>query len=55
MLDGARYFTGCLRDVTTQKAAIAERENLLERLTHSNAELERFAMWPPTTCRSRCA
>jgi PAS domain S-box-containing protein len=43
MLDGARYFTGCLRDVTTQKAAIAEREKLLERLTHSNAELERFA------------
>jgi PAS domain S-box-containing protein len=42
-LDGTGYFTGCLRDVTTQKAAIAEREELLERLTQSNAELERFA------------
>ena len=42
-LDGTRYFTGCLRDVTTQKAASAEREKLLERLTQSNAELERFA------------
>jgi two-component system sensor kinase FixL len=41
--DGNRYFTGCLRDVTVQKAAIAEREKLLERLTQSNAELERFA------------
>ncbi len=42
-LDGTRYFTGCLRDVTTQKAAIAEREKLLDRLAQSNAELERFA------------
>ncbi len=42
-LDGTRYFTGCLRDVTAQKAALAEREDLLVRLTNSNAELERFA------------
>ncbi len=42
-LDGDRYFTGCLRDVTTQNAALAEREKLLERLTQSNVELERFA------------
>jgi PAS domain S-box-containing protein len=42
-LDGTRYFTGCLRDVTAEKAALAEREDLLVRLTSSNAELERFA------------
>jgi two-component system sensor kinase FixL len=41
--DGVRYFAGCLRDVTKQKAALTEREELLSRLTHSNAELERFA------------
>jgi two-component system sensor kinase FixL len=42
-LDGIRCFTGCLRDVTKQKAAMEERETLLTRLTNSNAELERFA------------
>ena len=43
MDDGIRYFSGCLRDITEQKAAMAERDRLLARLTHSNAELERFA------------
>jgi len=42
-LDGARYLTGCLRDITPQKAAAAELELLMTRLTESNAELERFA------------
>jgi two-component system, LuxR family, sensor kinase FixL len=43
MVDGIRYFTSSLRDVTKQKAALDEREKLLARLTQSNAELERFA------------
>jgi two-component system sensor kinase FixL len=43
MADGIQYFTGCLRDITVQKAAMAERDRLLVRLTQSNAELERFA------------
>lgn len=43
LVDGSRYFTACLRDVTRQKQAAAEREMLLARLTRSNAELERFA------------
>ncbi len=42
-LDGTRYFTGCMRDITQQQAALAEREKLLARLTQSNVELERFA------------
>jgi len=40
---GKTYVTGCLRDITQQKAAAAERDMLLTRLTESNAELERFA------------
>ena len=42
-LDGVRYFTATLRDISKQKAALEEREKLLTRLTHSNSELERFA------------
>jgi two-component system, LuxR family, sensor kinase FixL len=42
-VEGIRVFAGCLRDVTRQKTAMAEREKLLTRLTHSNSELERFA------------
>jgi light-regulated signal transduction histidine kinase (bacteriophytochrome) len=41
--DGERFFVCCLRDITEQKAALDEREQLLTRLTNSNAELERFA------------
>ncbi len=43
MVDGERYLTGCLRDITAQKTAAAELELLMTRLTESNAELERFA------------
>ena len=42
-LDGVRYFTATLRDISKQKAALEEREKLLARLTYSNSELERFA------------
>ncbi len=42
-LGGKLYVTGCLRDITQQKAAAAERDLLLTQLTDSNAELERFA------------
>jgi len=42
-LGGKSYVTGCVRDITDRKAAAAERDLLLARLTDSNAELERFA------------
>ncbi len=42
-LGGTKYVTGCVRDITRQKAAADERDLLLTRLMESNGELERFA------------
>jgi PAS domain S-box-containing protein len=43
MLDGERHFCGVIRDITKQKQAEDTREQMLAKLTRSNAELERFA------------
>ena len=42
-VDGVRYFSGIIRDITKQKEVEASRERLLLQLTESNTELERFA------------
>jgi PAS domain S-box-containing protein len=42
-LDGERHFCGIIRDITKQKQADDNREQMLAKLTRSNAELERFA------------
>ena len=42
-LDGVRHFSGILRDITRTKQAEENRQRLLDRLTESNTELERFA------------
>ena len=42
-VDGVRHFSGIVRDITRQKQAEENRQRLLERLTESNTELERFA------------
>jgi PAS domain S-box-containing protein len=40
---GKPHYTGIIRDITKAKQAEASRQKLLERLTDSNTELERFA------------
>ena len=42
-VDGMRHFAGIVRDITRVKQAEENRQRLLERLTESNTELERFA------------
>ena len=42
-VDGVRHFSGIVRDITRHKQAEESRQRLLERLTESNTELERFA------------
>jgi len=42
-VDGVRYFSGIVRDITKQKQMEDNRERLLVQLTDSNTELERFA------------
>ncbi len=42
-IDGVRHFSGIVRDITRHKQAEESRQKLLDRLTESNTELERFA------------
>jgi PAS domain S-box-containing protein len=42
-IQGKRYFSSIIRDVTKTKQAEDSRQKLLTRLTESNTELERFA------------
>jgi PAS domain S-box-containing protein len=42
-IQGKRYFSSIIRDVTKTKQAEDSRQRLLTRLTESNTELERFA------------
>lgn len=42
-IQGKRYFSSIIRDVTKSKQAEDNRQRLLSRLTESNTELERFA------------
>ena len=41
--DGERIFVGLVRDISVQKTHEALRQRLLDKLTESNTELERFA------------
>jgi PAS domain S-box-containing protein len=43
IINGQRIFTGNVRDISTRKAADAERERLIEALASSNRELDEFA------------
>lgn len=43
IINGQRTFTGNIRDISTRKAAEAERERLIEALASSNRELDEFA------------
>lgn len=42
-LSGKRFFSGIVRDITERKEAEQERERLIEQLTDSNEDLQRFA------------
>jgi len=42
-VNGRTRYTGIIRDITKARQAEASRQKLLERLTDSNTELERFA------------
>ena len=43
ILEGERFFSGTVRNITKRKKIEEERETLLKKLTQSNQELERFA------------
>jgi len=42
-LSGERHFVGCIHDITERRRNLENMDSLVANLTHSNAELERFA------------